>query len=661
MVWGKVCPAIGFALVFGNLWYAWMACKLAKAENRTDVTALPYGVNTPAGFLTVFMVQLSVMFTYNPRLMEMSPEDFATKSWKTACAANLLGGFFEVSGIVLGEFMRQYIPRAALFAPICGVGFVWLGYNPLIDVMREPLVGFLPLFLTFSGFFAKGGAGLYNNKIPIAFVMMLVGTIFWWAGLARHNTEKRILNDPDVMGEYVDEAYETYAGSDNMEAFTTVEFDEKFEAKFVAIVFPIALASFIETIENVEMAHLTGDSYNVKEAMLADGLGTVFGALFGSVIPTTVYIGHVRHKKAGAKWLYSFLNALAFFILLMSGLMPVLFYIIDGVSVGCILIAVGLMIVQSTMEATASRHYPCLMIGIMFLVSDMLYFDHFDATVRVATRSIGRMKGVMNMAPGGGIMCSLMVTAILCDIVDSRYGRATVFCFVSGFFSFMGVMHGANYIYPDGRCITVIGTSDADFYTTDLGELTWSLPVEATNLAFQYDKETGELCEVGKYMYADSDNFGENANKYDYDDNCMFTQTRLIPPYEWEYKVDDLGFDDPFRCTPWNRNWGGMGEPQCMVCGDFAWGFAGLDPAYSTIAVEGTYGNNTYGKQPAYTPPTQTHPYNEGWRFGIAYFCLSVVCFLHYLGCKALGVEGVYDNGYAGDLIEAPKKEVSAA
>ena len=59
---------------------------------------------------------------------------------------------------------------------------------------------------------------------------------------------------------------------------------------------------------------------------------------------------------------------------------------------------------------------------------------------RVATRSIGRMKGVMNMAPMGGIMCSLMVTAILCDIVDSRYFRAGVFCFISGWFSFFGIM-----------------------------------------------------------------------------------------------------------------------------------------------------------------------------------------------------------------------------
>ena len=79
------------------------------------------------------------------------------------------------------------------------------------------------------------------------------------------------------------------------------------------------------------MAHLCGDSYNVKEAMLADGLGTCLGAIFGATIPTTVYIGHVRHKAAGARWAYSVLNALAYFIFLMSGIMAPLFYMVDQV------------------------------------------------------------------------------------------------------------------------------------------------------------------------------------------------------------------------------------------------------------------------------------------------------------------------------------------
>jgi len=635
VVFNKVCPGIAFALVVGNVWYAFMAMKLAASENRMDVTALPYGINTPAGFLTVFMVQLSIMFIYNPRLIDISPEDFADKTWKGACAANFVGGLFEVAGIGIGNFMRLNIPRAALFAPVCGVGFLWLGFAPLIDVMREPIVGFIPLFLTFTAFFAKGGKGIYPSWLPMAFVMMVVGTIIWWSGGARHDTEKRELNERHKMEEFVRNNYNAYTGVNKMEGFVTLGFDYV-DVKYIAVVFPIALASFIETIENVEMAHLQGDSYNVKEAMLADGVGTCIGAMFGSVIPTTVYIGHVRHKAAGARYMYSMLNALAFFILLMSGLMAPVFYIIDPVSIGCILIAVGLMIVQSAMEASASRHYPCLMIGIMFLVADMVFFDHFDATVRVATRSIGRMKGVMNMAPGGGIMCSLIVTAILCDLVDSRFGRASIFCFLACIFSFTGIMHGANYVYPDGRCITAVGTSDSDFYTTDLGELTFSLPVKATHLSWQVTD--GKLHDVG-----------------------------FVPDYEWTYIVNDLGFDDPFRCTPWTRDWAnatgtGAAPPQCMVCGDFAWGFAGQTPAYSTVAFEGAAGGTSYGKQPAYNPSAdpgrmQAHPYNEGWRFGLAYFVLGLISLVHLAFGKMMGIEPIMDNGYATPPV-APDKAI---
>ena len=242
------------------------------------------------------------------------------------------------------------------------------------------------------------------------------------------------------------------------------------------------------------MLELKPDCYNVKEAMLADGLGTMFGALCGAVMPTTVYIGHRRHKSTDARWLYSILNGLVFFILMMSGLMGVIFYAIDGVSIGVILIAVGLLICQQAMELSASRHYPALLIGIMIPLSEMVYFDHFNAGVGHATRSLGRSRGVANMAPGGGILCSMFVTAILCDLTDSRFFRASIWCVIACLLSLFGLMHGNNQVYVDGneneigrgrdprcrrcfRCVagdpyTGKATLDAsvDPYTTDLGE-----------------------------------------------------------------------------------------------------------------------------------------------------------------------------------------------
>ena len=213
--------------------------------------------------------------------------------------------------------------------------------------------------------------------------------------------------------------------------------------KFVAVVFPVALASFIETMENVEAATAEGDEYNLREAMIVDGVGTCIGAFFGSVIPTTVYIGHKRHKVIGAHAGYSILNAFIYFILFNVGLFPVLFALLDPVSIGVILIVVGLLICQQAIEVCATRHMPAFFIGIMCLIFDW-------ATLNTGATHVG----IHNMGAGAGIMASLVLTQILCDLTDNRYGRAAVFSFVAIFFSLFGIMHGMNPVDTDDKVTT---------------------------------------------------------------------------------------------------------------------------------------------------------------------------------------------------------------
>src|SRR5690242_19290663 len=55
LVLGTVLPALGIALIAGNAYYTHLARRLARREQRTDVTAMPYGPSVPHMFIVVFV------------------------------------------------------------------------------------------------------------------------------------------------------------------------------------------------------------------------------------------------------------------------------------------------------------------------------------------------------------------------------------------------------------------------------------------------------------------------------------------------------------------------------------------------------------------------------------------------------------------------------
>src|SRR5262245_43619557 len=55
---GRILPGAAVSLLVGNLFYAWQAKRLADRTGRTDVCALPYGINTVSLIAHVFLVML---------------------------------------------------------------------------------------------------------------------------------------------------------------------------------------------------------------------------------------------------------------------------------------------------------------------------------------------------------------------------------------------------------------------------------------------------------------------------------------------------------------------------------------------------------------------------------------------------------------------------
>ena len=63
-VLGTVLPALGIALIVGNVYYTILARRLARREQRHDVTAMPYGPSVPHMFIVVFVIMLPIYLTH---------------------------------------------------------------------------------------------------------------------------------------------------------------------------------------------------------------------------------------------------------------------------------------------------------------------------------------------------------------------------------------------------------------------------------------------------------------------------------------------------------------------------------------------------------------------------------------------------------------------
>ena len=52
----RIIPGAALGVLAGDLWYTWLARRLARQTGRADVTAMPFGIDTPSLFGVTFGV-----------------------------------------------------------------------------------------------------------------------------------------------------------------------------------------------------------------------------------------------------------------------------------------------------------------------------------------------------------------------------------------------------------------------------------------------------------------------------------------------------------------------------------------------------------------------------------------------------------------------------
>ncbi|MGL4449633.1 MAG: xanthine/uracil/vitamin C permease, partial [Sarcina sp.] len=271
LVYGRVIPGMSIGLLLSGLYYAYMAYKLGQKEGRSDVTALPSGVSTPAMFVILYGVIMPLHYALgDPEL-----------TWSAAVAACFIGGMVEFLGGFIGPWMKKRIPRAALLGTVAGIGFIWMATQGVFDVFADPVVGLPILLVAMVGVF---GGYLFPKRIP-PLVVAIVGGIIYAFLLGRTSF------DFSGVGFYFPNPASSIEALIN--GFTIV-------APYLTIIIPIEIYNFVETMDNIEAANAAGDNYSIREAQFVDGICTMASALFGGVVPNTVWLGHAGLKKSGA-------------------------------------------------------------------------------------------------------------------------------------------------------------------------------------------------------------------------------------------------------------------------------------------------------------------------------------------------------------------------
>ncbi|MFC9660195.1 regulator [Nocardia sp. NPDC127606] len=424
-VLGTVLPALGVALVLGNLYYMVLARRLARREGRSDVTALPYGPSVPHMFIVVFVVMLPIYLATGDPL----------QAWAAGLAWAFMIGVIVMIGAFVGPYIRKVTPRAAMLGTLAGISITFIAMRPAAQMWEVAWIGLPVLAIILIGFFTD--IKLPGN-IPVGLVALLVGTAIGWIG--------GYMSAPDVA----------QAAHDIALGLPDLRLDLLFDglgnlAPLLATAIPLGIYNFTEAMSNVESAAAAGDNYNLRSVLLADGFGAVIGAGFGSPFPPAVYIGHPGWKDAGGRTGYSLASGLTIGIMCLLGLFGILATLLPIPAIVPILLYIGLLIGAQAFQAVPRIHAVAVVAALLPNLAEWAVTQIDNAlsaagtsAAKVGSDALGQAGVVydgLKVFGSGAVLAGLVLGAIVTFILDKRFRAAGVAAVIGAGLSWIGLIH----------------------------------------------------------------------------------------------------------------------------------------------------------------------------------------------------------------------------
>lgn len=435
LITGRILPGAAVSILIGNLLYAWQARRLMRESGRTDVTALPYGINTPSLLAFLFLIMGPVyQETGNPTL-----------AWQVGLLACLLSGIMETAGAFVGDWMRRHTPRAALLSALAGVAITFIAMGFTFQIFATPAIALLPMLMILISYASHARLPL---GMPGGLAAVLVGTALAW-----------VLRAAGVM--YFQPSAEPY----RLALYPPVPAVGELLAvlqgpmgwRFLSVIVPMGLFNVIGSLQNLESAEAAGDRYPTRTSLLINGIGSVTAALFGSAFPTTIYIGHPGWKAMGARAGYSILNGTIIAALcLLGGVTLILQYIPIEATLG-ILLWIGIIMTAQAFQEVPKRHalavafglVPSLAAWALTLIETSV--QKAGGTLFEVAPAFGRdlhIHGIIALSQGF-LLSSMILAAILVSVIEREFLKAGIWTAIAAGLSMIGLIHAYDLI-PSG-------------------------------------------------------------------------------------------------------------------------------------------------------------------------------------------------------------------
>jgi adenine/guanine/hypoxanthine permease len=422
LVLGRMLPGTALGVLVGDLAYTAMAVRLARRTGRGDVTAMPFGIDTPTLFAMVFGVLGPVkVATGDPML-----------AWKVGMAVTIAIGVVKCLLSFAGDWARRVVPRAALLGSIAGVAILLIAFLPMLKILRDPLVGLVALVILLL---ALVGGVRMPFGVPGAFAAVLAGTLIFWLRAALGDA----VHPPPAGG----------LGLTLAIPWPTLAWVSALDdaLPYLSIALPFALVTIVGGIDNTESALAAGDTYRTRDVLLIEALATVLTGFCGGVIQNTPYIGHPAYKAMGARAGYTLATGLVIGVGASVGALGALVGVLPEAAVAPILVFIGLEITAQAFVASPSRHGAAVALAFVPVAAAVVLIE-LGGILAALGRSTADLAGeagatyrALLVLGNGFILTAVLWGSALVFIIERRPAATAVVFTICSLATLCGLVH----------------------------------------------------------------------------------------------------------------------------------------------------------------------------------------------------------------------------